>query len=166
MTRTLLALAALALTGCGPAPDSPVHLGAQRMLGYHVRAGAASLLPDGDIGFVVTANGQGGYRVAWAAYDGSTHVFSGTINSDGTFDSSSVLPLSGRETITLTTDAREIDVGSTPGAAPDGVDFVPSVDPIYVDLLVDGAPAHVYFTGADTGRLYLSSYDPVAFTSP
>jgi hypothetical protein len=167
MTRLVapLLFATVVLAGCGD-PDRSVPLGARRMLGYHVRAGAASEVPAGDIGYLVTANGLGGYRLAWVAFAGSTHVFSGRIESDSTFDPRSIVGYSGREQITLTADNLAIDFSSVPDAAADGVDFVPTVDPIYVDLRVDGVPANVYFTGAETSRLYLSAYNPVAFTSP
>jgi hypothetical protein len=168
MRRILLpALASLLLVGCASEPprDPAVALGPRGMLGYHLRAGAASEVPGGEIGFVVTANGGGGYRIAWVAFDGSASVFSGSVVTDGVFDPASTLPLSGRETITAR-GAAELDFSSVPGSLPDGVDFVPSVDPIYVDLRIDGAAAPIFFTGADTSRLLRSGYDPVAFTSP
>src|SRR5437764_14251494 len=62
-----------------PATDVAEVMGADRQLGYHVSAGAASELPAGDIGFVVTANGQGGYRLSWSDTPGSTAEFAGTI---------------------------------------------------------------------------------------
>ncbi|HEX9103493.1 MAG TPA: DUF3261 domain-containing protein, partial [Polyangia bacterium] len=70
----LYALPLVVAAGCssGPPPDSPVHLGARAELGYHVRAGAASEVPGDQVGFVVTANGLGGYRIAWVALAGST----------------------------------------------------------------------------------------------
>jgi hypothetical protein len=165
---TLLALPFFLLTGCerGPAPDTAAPLGARHLLGYHVRAGAASEVPGDELGYVVTANGLGGYRVAWVALTGSTATFSGTIATDGTIDPTSVVPLSGREDVTLSADGTSLDFSSVPGAVADGVDLVPSLDPIYVDLRIDGAPAAIYFTGADTSRLYLSDYNPAAFTSP
>jgi hypothetical protein len=166
--RLLLILPFALLAACsrGPAPDSPVHLGARAMVGYHVRAGAASEVPANEVGFVVTANGLGGYRIAWVAFDGSASTFSGTASSDGAIDPASIAPLSGREDVTLSADHAELDFSSVAGSAADGVDFVPSSDPIYVDLRIDGAPANVYFTGADTSRLFLSDFNPVAFTSP
>ena len=167
--RLLLILPVAFLAACssgGPPPDRAVHLGAQAMLGYHLRAGAASEVPANEIGFVVTANGLGGYRIAWVAVDGSASVFSGTATSDGTIDATSVAPLSGRENVQLSLDHRALTFSSVPGSAADGVDFVPSSDPIYVDLRIDGAPATIFFTGADTSRLRSSAYNPVAFTSP
>jgi hypothetical protein len=167
--RLLLILPIALFAACssgGPPPDSPVHLGARAMLGYHLRAGAASEVPSNEAGFVVTANGLGGYRIAWVAFDGSASVFSGSASTDGTIDPASIASLSGREDVTLSADHVEIDFSSQPGSAADGVDFVPSSDPIYVDLRIDGAPANVYFTGADTSRLYQSDFNPVAFTSP
>ena len=166
LTTTLPLL--LAIGGCGHArdPDSAVRLGGRGTLGYHVRAGAASEIPGDAVGFVVTANGQGGYRIAWVAVDGSTSTFSGTADSDGAIDPASVAPLSGREHITLDSNGTTLEFSSVPGSAADGVDFVPATDPIYVDLRIDGAPADIFFTGAETSRLYRSDYNPVAFTSP
>ncbi len=168
LTITLPFVASLFIVGCGhdASPDSPVRLGARGELGYHVRAGAASDVPGDEVGFVVTANGQGGYRIAWVAVDGSVSSFSGNVTSDGVIDPSSIAPFSGREQITLSSDRRSIDFSSVPSSAPDGLDFVPSTDPIYVDLRIDGAAAQIYFTGADTSRLFRSQYNPVAFTSP
>jgi hypothetical protein len=171
MQRLLLVVAALPfalVAGCGssgPPPDSAVPLGARGELGYHLRAGAASEVPADQLGFVITANGQGGYRIAWVALDGSTSTFSGTASSDGVIDSASITPLSGREHIALRADGSALDFSSVPSSAPDGVDFVPSTDPIYVDLRIDGAPAAIFFTGADSSRVFQSDYNPVAFTS-
>jgi hypothetical protein len=160
------ALAGLAfVSGCSH-PDAAVHLGARGILGYHLRAGAASEVPGDAVGFVVTANGLGGYRLAWVAFDGNASTFDVTVESDGVFDPASTLPLSGNETITQTTDNRTLTAASVPSSAPDGVDFVPSADPIYVDARIDGAPADIYFTGADTSRVRVTALDPVAFTSP
>jgi hypothetical protein len=172
MQRFAVALpvfATLLFAGCGHGggePDRAVPLGALSELGYHLRAGAASEVPGDELGFVVTANGQGGYRIAWVALDGSSRRFSGTATSDGVIDAASVTPLSGNERIDLSADGRSIDFSSVPSSAADGVDFVPSADPIYVDLRIDDAAAPIYFTGADTSHLYLSAYNPVAFTSP
>jgi len=167
-TFALFACTLVLAAGCssGPPPDSAVHLGARSELGYHLRAGAASEVPGDTIGFVVTANGFGGYRVAWVAVTGSTSTFSGSIDTDGVIDANSVTPLSGRETIVVRANGSGLDFSSVPDANPDGVDFVPSVDPIYVDLRIDGAVAPIFFTGAETSRLRQSDYDPVAFTSP
>jgi hypothetical protein len=151
-----------------PPPDSPVSLGAQLMLGYHVSANAASELPAGDIGFVITANGQGGYRLTWSDTLASTAEFAGSITCDSTFDASQLKGYSGYETITLSSDNRVITFDSVPGNSLDGVDLVSGSDPIYVDLTVNGVHSgfSVYFTGADSSQLLTSSYDPVAFTSP
>jgi hypothetical protein len=162
----ILPVALVAACSSGPRPDSPERLGARAMLGYHVRAGAASEVPANEVGFVVTANGLGGYRIAWVALTGSTSTFSGSIESDGVIDPATVAGLSGREQIVVRADGSGIDFSSVPDANADGVDLVPSADPIYVDLRIDGAAAPIFFTGADTSRLYSSAYDPVAFTSP
>ena len=41
-------------------------------------------------------------------------------------------------------------------------------DPIYLDLAVDGSRANfgIFFTGAVSGSVRESSFNPVAFTSP
>lgn len=166
MRLLLPLLGSLLLAGCGSSADRPVRLGARGLFGYHLRAGASSAVPDGEIGYVVTANGQGGFRLAWVAFSGSGSSFTGTITSDGSIDPASVAGFSGREQITVAADGSRVDFASVAGAAPDGVDLVPSVDPIYVDARIDGAPANIFFTGADTSRLYRSAYNPVAFTSP
>lgn len=170
MERILVAALPLILAaGCGPAPPPPdraVPLGARGQLGYHLRAGAASEVPGDRVGFVVTANGGGGYRIAWVAFDGSASTFSGSASSDGVIDPKSIVPLSGREQIALAPDGTSLAFSSVAGGAPDGVDFVPSTDPIYVDLRIDGAPGAIFFTGAETSRLLETGLDPVAFTSP
>src|SRR5690242_4404308 len=48
-----------------PASEPMASLGPQGYPGYHVLAGASTSLPAGAIGYLVTANGQGGYRVTW-----------------------------------------------------------------------------------------------------
>jgi hypothetical protein len=154
--------------GGGQVLDGAEPLGLRAMLGYHVSAGAASALPDGDIGYVVTANGQGGYRVSWSDTYGSPAHFSGTITTDGVFDPSQFSGLSGAEYLSMSADQRTISFDSVPGSNFDGVDLVSSTDPIYVDATVDGSHYgfSMYFTGADTHQVLTSSYDPVAFTSP
>ncbi len=152
-----------------PAPqlDAPVPLGAQSMLGYRVQAGASAELPAGDLGFVVTANGQGGYRVTWSDTYGSAANFQGVITTDGYFDVNQVRGYSGAENIQIASYYRSISFSSTPGSYVDGVDLVSSTDPIYLDLYVDGSRSGfgIYFTGADTGATISSAYNPVAFTA-
>jgi hypothetical protein len=148
--------------------DAPVALGLEGMPGYHVLANGSSSLPSGDLGFVITANGAGGYRVTYSDTLGSAAHFSGVITTDGTFDPNQVQYYSGAEYITLSSDYRTITFDSTPGSAVDGVDLVSSTDPIYLDLMVDGAHTGfgIYFTGAQSGEVKSSAYDPVAFTTP
>jgi hypothetical protein len=143
-------------------------MGLQGMLGYHVRAGAAAALPDGDLGYVVTANGQGGYRVTWTDTWGSAARFSGTITTDGYFDPSQLQHFSGGEHLYLSDDLRTVYFDSVPGTVLDGVDVVSSTDPIYLDAAVDGSRSGfgLYFTGADTGQVLAAQYNPLAFTSP
>jgi len=155
-------------TGAVPVLDAAEPLGLAGMMGYHVRAGAASALPDGDIGYVITANGDGGYRVTWSDTVGSPARFSGTITTDGQFDPSQFNHFSGAEDLVMSADLKTITFDSIPGSDLDGVDLVSSTDPIYLDATVDGSHYgfSVYFTGADTRQLLTSEFDPVAFTSP
>jgi hypothetical protein len=125
-------------------------------------------MPAGDLGFIITANGQGGYRVSWTDTAGSAAQFTGSISTDGQFDPSRTTQMTGYENLTLSPDLKTISFASTPGAAVDGVDMVPSTDPIYLDVYVDGVHTgfDILFTGAETGSVLSSAYDPVAFTSP
>jgi hypothetical protein len=152
-----------------PAPqlDAPRPLGDQAMYGYRVQSNASAELPAGDLGFVVTANGQGGYRVTWSDTYGSSAYFQGVITTDGYFDVHQVRGYSGAEDIQIAGDARSITFASTPGSYVDGVDLVSSTDPIYLDLFVDGSRSSfgIYFTGADSGATISSAYNPVAFTA-
>jgi hypothetical protein len=151
-----------------PAIDAPRPLGAQGMLGYRVLADGSATLPAGDIGFLVTANGNGGYQIAWTDTAGSAAHFSGTLTTDGTFDASQTTHYSGYENVTVSPDLRTISFDSTPGSAVDGVATVSSTDPVYLDAYVDGVPTgfDIVFVGADSRQSISSSYNPVAFTSP
>jgi len=150
-----------------PALDAARPLGQAQLLGYRVAAGASAELPAGDLGFVITANGNGGYRVTWSDTYGSAAGFSGSITTDGYFDVSQVRGYSGAEDIQISADQGVITFSSTPGSYVDGVDLVSSTDPIYLDLSVDGSRSGfgIYFTGAESGAQLASDYNPVAFTS-
>ena len=154
--------------GGGPVLDAPEPLGVAQMLGYHVARNASAVLPAGDLGYVVTADGVGGYRLVWSDTLDSAATFSGSITTDGVFDASQLHGFSGAEDITLSADGGTITFSSVPGANLDGVDLVSSTDPIYADLQVEGSHGGfgIYFTGAESGAQLNSAYDPVAFTSP
>src|SRR4051794_6908069 len=133
----LLIIAALPATGCFVAGDpSPYHdgggghpaptptpaldaarpLGAAQLLGYRVESGAAAELPAGDLGFVITANGQGGYRVTWSDTYGSAAGFFGTLTTHGHFR---VLPgggYSGARGIHISGDHGGLTLSSAPGS--------------------------------------------------
>jgi hypothetical protein len=151
-----------------PALDAPRPLGLAQLVGYRVEANASAELPAGDLGFVITANGQGGYRVTWSDTYGSAANFTGYLTTDGYFDASQVRGYSGAEQIQMSADAGTVTFSSTPGSYVDGVDVVSSTDPIYLDLRVDGSRTGfgIYFTGAESGAQLSSAYNPVAFTSP
>ena len=133
--------------------------------GYRVAANAAVTMPDGDLGFVVTANGAGGYRIAWTDTQGTAALFSGTLTTDGSFDYTQLGAL-GEPSIEETASNR-VDFSSRPGAAVDGIDLVSSTDPIYLTAFVDGRTDgfSIYFSDPAVG-LATSAYDPVSFTSP
>src|SRR5581483_2527596 len=70
----------------GPPADQQVSLGPQNFPGYHVKANAVTELPSGGIGYLVTANGSGGYRLFWADTLATGAELSGTLTTDGTSD--------------------------------------------------------------------------------
>lgn len=154
-----------------PQNEPLVQLGPQNYPGYHVLANANATLPGGDLGYIVTANGQGGYRVTWTDTNGSAAHFSGTITVDGVIDSNpqNTHGFSGNENLTFTGE-NQISFDSVPGTGVDGVDLVSSTDPIYLSASIDGytdpGQVHIYFVGATTQLNNVSSVDPVAFTSP
>ena len=147
--------------------EPAVALGNRGLTGYHVLAGADTAIPDGDIGYLVTANGQGGYRLTFIDTAGSPAVFEGTITTDVAFDPNSTTKYSGAENVTFTANDR-IDFSGVPGASIEGVDFVAQTDPIYIDVTVDGSHQGfgIFFTGARTSLVQEAAFDPVAFTSP
>lgn len=150
-----------------PATEPMVSLGPQAYPGYHVQANASTSLPAGAIGYLVTANGQGGYRVTWTDTEGSAAQFSGTITVDGTIDPSQTQGFSGNENLQFN-GSNQLIFSSVPGAGVDGVDLVSSTDPIYLEADIEGSPqgVDIYFTGASSGAVNISAVDPVAFTSP
>lgn len=134
---------------------------------YHVLAGGAAVIPSGDLGYTVTANGQGGYRLAYTDTAGTSVEFSGTVWTDGEFDARQLASLSASQNFTLTAPNR-IDFDSIPGASLDGFDMVSSTDPIYLEARVSGSTVgfDILFPDAATGGTATSAYDPVAFSSP
>jgi hypothetical protein len=184
MTRTAFLLVAV-LAGCrttvvqtppqgGPPGGPPVAtvdpvltLGGQGLTGYRISAGANTSIPGGDIGYLITANGQGGYSLYWIDTAGSAATFQGTVSTDHGFEPNQTIAYSGNESVNITA-ANQIDFSGVPGATLEGIEFVAQTDPVYLDLLVDGNHSGfgIYFTGAVSGTLVDSAYNPVAFTSP
>jgi hypothetical protein len=164
-SMTIFSLAMVMLSGCGR-HEPAVTLGAQALPGYHVLAGSATVIPGGDIAYAVTANGQGGYQLSFIDTQGSPSRFDATISTDGLFDPRQTVGLTGAESVQLV-GGNTIAVSGVPGATLEGVSFVSSSDPIYVDGRIDGSRGvAIYFTGAHTGAIEISSFNPVAFTSP
>src|SRR5437868_9272264 len=99
MHRLLVLVSALSLGGCivvdpGHDPgnggttappradfagEPTLSLGPTAYPGYRVLANSSASIPGCDLGFLVTANGQGGYRVVWTDTLNSAARFSGTI---------------------------------------------------------------------------------------
>src|SRR4051812_17447013 len=120
-----LSLLVLLIAGCHLSPDNEPSaiLGARAMSGYHVLANADTSIPAGDIGYLVTANGQGGYALYWTDTAGSPAFFSGFVTTDRGFDPNSAMKIDGTEAVTFTATDR-IDFSGTPGAAVQGIQFV------------------------------------------
>src|SRR4051794_9254516 len=107
MRLTLTALV-LVVAGCHVTTENEPSssLGARGMLGYHVLANANTSIPGGDIGFLVTANGQGGYALYWTDTAGSPAFFSGNVTTDVGFDPNQTVKVSGSEDVTFTSITR------------------------------------------------------------
>ncbi len=137
----------LCLFACGPA-RVPSSAGAEV---YAIDPGVGLVVSPGQqAGYGITANVGGSYRVVWTGdsqASGSYRRFTGTIWTTGGF--SSVTPgcggncplesgdfvsapeaLQGGTQITF-------DTVATDGL--DGVDFIADVEPVYMDLLIDGS---------------------------
>jgi hypothetical protein len=155
--------------GCqGPGAREPlVTLGQMGLGGYHLLAGGASTVPDGDIGFAIAADASGGYSLRFIGAAGSTATFAGTLTTDQAFNPNDTTKLSGREEVAFSTDAR-IDFSGMPQNSVEGVAFAVETQPLYCDLTVDGKRSgfQIWFTGAHTGLVQASALNPVAFTSP
>jgi hypothetical protein len=142
-------------------------MGSARVPGYHIAANASTVIPGGDIGFLVTANGQGGFSITWTDTADTAANFAGSLTTDGNF--SEVAPCAQCSDDGIVNDQADlIQWSSVPGAALHGFDVATSQDPIYLSLRVDGNASGfgIFFTGAVTGDVIDSAFNPVAFTSP
>lgn len=168
-----LTLFALAATGChahhihsgGGNSDGPYTF-PDGAVGYYVLANAGASLPGGDIGYIITANDTGGYRITWTDTLNSNSLFDGSITADQGFDPSQTFGYSGNEQITMPNNG-EIDFSSTPGSDLHGVDLVSISDPIILTARVNGSRQgfDIVFTGAYSGSTVAATYDPVAFAA-
>jgi hypothetical protein len=169
MRRLLFPISFLLLTaGChGRVGEPHAVLGSAAIPGYRILANAATAIPAGDLGFLITANGQGGYSITWTDTLDSLAEFAGSLTSDGAF-SNPELCAQCSDTGIVTNQSDLIQWVSAPGAALHGFDVVTSLDPIYLSLTVDGQTGGfgIFFTGAVTGDVIDSVFNPVAFTSP
>jgi len=126
----------------------------------HVQANGSVTVPDGDYGFTVTANGQGGYRVAWVDAANVGLRFHGSIFVHGSF---SQIQSTGMNYATAT--GERLDFESQPGAGSLGyVDFVSSTDPITIDVLAGSQPGSIWFP--DGSGTTTATTTPGTFTSP
>jgi hypothetical protein len=144
---------------------APTNLGSGRarpadQTARHVQAGGSVTVPNGQYGFTVTANGQGGYRVAWvdAALVGLR--FHGSIFIHGAFSGVSSTGMNY-----ATASGERLDFESQPGAGQLGyVDFVTTSDPITIDVLAGSQNGSIWYPDA-SGAAETSS-TPATFTSP
>ena len=167
--RPLLLVAVVAsLAGCHGRTCAPPTF-ASSSANYplvHVQANGTSGLPAGDIGYIVTANGQGGYRFAWTDTLDTAACFSGIITVQGTLDTAQTHGLSGAEELRFS-NAGQLRFASVPGSALDGVDLVSSSESVYLDAYIDGSlSVNIYFADPASGVIGTTGVNPVAFQSP
>jgi hypothetical protein len=126
----------------------------------HVNAGGSVTVPDGQYGFTVTANGQGGYRVAWVDAAGAGLRYHGSIFIHGSFEQVSSTGMNY-----ATASGERLDFESQPGAGQLGyVDFVSSSDPITLDVLAGAQPGTIWYD--DLNDFAQTIVTPATFTSP
>jgi hypothetical protein len=126
----------------------------------HVLANASIAVPAGQVGFAVTADGQGGYRVTWVDTAGANRRYHGSIFDDGTFSQITSIGMQY-----ASANGGRLDFESAPGAGQEGyVDFVSSVDPIVVDALVGASGGAIFFV--DGSGLTRAVATPATLTSP
>jgi hypothetical protein len=126
----------------------------------HVAAGADVTVPNGSYGFTVTANGGGGYRVAWVDTAGAGLRYHGSVFVHGGF---SQISSTGMNYASAT--GERLDFESRPGAGTLGyVDFVAATDPITVDVLAGAQGGTFFYT--DGNGVAQTAGTPATFTSP
>jgi hypothetical protein len=133
---------------------------------YVVAPDVGTVIPGGAIGYSITTNSGGGFKVAWTDTNGSAAHFHGSLFTNGTFGSNVVG--TGTAYATLVGSNR-IDFDSTPGAGLDSVECAPTVEPLIVDLLVDNGYSgfEIFFTDATTGLVSSTGgVNPAAFQIP
>jgi hypothetical protein len=135
---------------------------------YHLTPNASAFIPSGQRGFAITANGQGGYRIAWSDHSTQTttttpRTFTGSVTTTGTF--SGVQKVYGSEQITTT--GGRLTFASQPLDQLHGVDLMSSVDPIVITGQIDGSAVDVrfYFSTNPTGPTSATD-DPITVRSP
>jgi hypothetical protein len=151
--------------GCMP-PPARAYDPAMRFPSFHVQANASADITAGDVGYAVTADGRGTYRLAWSDTQGFDTCFTGLITAFDNFAQTDFTGLSGYETIQLVA-PNQIAFSSIPEATRHGVDFFVSKNPAYVDVAAGGnATVNIYYVDAQTSLLMLTGANPVAFSSP
>jgi hypothetical protein len=126
----------------------------------HVAPDAALTVGTATVGFVVTANGRGGYRVAWVDTAGAGRRYHGSVFCNGTFGQIASVGMQYAGAV-----GNRLDFESAPGSGTSGyVDFVSSVDPIVVDALNGAAASTIYYFGTQGGIGSVAA--PATFTSP
>jgi hypothetical protein len=125
--------------------------------------GTATLAP-GDVGFIVTANTSGGYRVAWTDETGGQYCMTGIIRGNGGLDTNQTIKLSGMETVSA--NAQEVRFASKPGTRIDGIDVVTLGDPMYLDAYINGTLTNVriYYRQAPSNQVTTAIENPASFS--
>jgi hypothetical protein len=130
----------------------------------HVAAGFP--VSAADIGYTVTANGQGDYAIHWRAGDNISTCFTGIVTVQGTISPSRTGAVTGVETYQISA-VNQLRFASVGGAEDQGINVGVGVEPIFLDAFVDGAHAdHIFFRDGLNAAADTVTNSPAAFTSP
>jgi hypothetical protein len=156
--RTLLGCALVLSAACsgGTSDDGATVMGQQQLPGYRIDV-TPTLSLDAE-GFGVTATNVGHFRIVWVG--ATSDVLEGTLTTDGDFDPPSTSPLGGKELIA--NQAGMIQFKLSPTADLNGLDFVTSSGPVYLDLVRNADRAATEIAFLRQGERRLSAHNPVA----
>lgn len=133
---------------------------------YRIFPGGSTVVqPGSQAGYGITANVGGSYRLVWtgdAQVSGTYHEFWGSVYTPGNFSSivpgcnGGVCPLQADDQVTnpqAVSGGQRIDFDSIAPDSLNGFDFLVDAEPVYFDILIDGAryPTLVFFPATDNG---------------